>query len=286
MTGSRPRNLDLATLRSFVTIAELGSMTRAAGRLHMTQSAISMQIKRLEDSLGLNVFERSPQGMSTTSEGDQLLQFANRMLVLNDEAIGRLTSPQFEGEVRLAAPSDIVHPHIPLVLKQFRRDFPRVQVQLSTGFSVNLLREFDQGQQDVVMTTERQPGKNALTLVKRQLTWTGAIGGHAWKQRPLPIGLSKNCIFRAAVTGALEQAGIDWVDQVVSDDDLVIHAMVAADQCVHADFFSQGLTDREPIDHGAQLPQLPEHVIALYYDQGSGGPIVESLVDYLQQAYA
>jgi DNA-binding transcriptional LysR family regulator len=77
MTQNRLRNLDLGTLRSFVTIAETGSMTRAASRLFMTQSAISMQIKRLENSLGLSVFERSAQGMSPTTEGEQLLRQSN-----------------------------------------------------------------------------------------------------------------------------------------------------------------------------------------------------------------
>ena len=80
MAQNRLRNLDLGTLRSFVSIAESGSMTRAAGRLFMTQSAISMQIKRLENSLGFAVFERSSQGMMPTSEGEQLLSFANQML--------------------------------------------------------------------------------------------------------------------------------------------------------------------------------------------------------------
>ena len=107
MTTNRLRNLDLNSLRSFVTIAEAGSMTRAASRLFMTQSAISMQIKRLENSLGFSVFERSAQGMSPTTEGEQLLHFANQMLALNDEAMGRLTSPDSEGLIRLGAPVDV-----------------------------------------------------------------------------------------------------------------------------------------------------------------------------------
>ena len=82
-TTNRPRNLDLSTLRSFVAIADSGSMTRAAARLFMTQSAISMQIKRLESSLGLSIFERSAQGMKPTTAGEQLLHFARQMLELS-----------------------------------------------------------------------------------------------------------------------------------------------------------------------------------------------------------
>jgi len=138
MTQNRLRNLDLGTLRSFVTIADTGSMTRAAGRLFMTQSAISMQIKRLESSLGMSVFERSAQGMTPTSEGEQLLQFANQMLSLNDEAMGRLTSPDFEGIIRFGAPGDVIYPHIPGILREFSRDFPRVQLKFSSSRTVTL----------------------------------------------------------------------------------------------------------------------------------------------------
>ena len=129
-------------------------MTRAASRLFMTQSAISMQIKRLENSLGFSVFERSAQGMTPTSEGEQLLHFANQMLALNDEAMGRLTSPDYEGLVRLGVPGDIIYPHIPVILREFSRDYPRVQVKLSSAQTINLKTELKQGLQDIVLTTE------------------------------------------------------------------------------------------------------------------------------------
>src|SRR5210317_771975 len=121
MTQNRLHNLDLGTLRSFVTIADSGSMTRAASRLFMTQSAISMQIKRLETSLGFSVFDRSSQGMKPTTEGEQLLQYANQMLAINDEAMGRLTSPDYEGVIRLGAPSDVIYPHVPAAIRDYSR---------------------------------------------------------------------------------------------------------------------------------------------------------------------
>lgn len=285
MTTSRQKNLDLTTLRSFSTIAELGNMTRAAGRLHMTQSAISMQIKRLEESLGFSVFERSAQGMAPTGEGEQLLQFANRMLEINDEAIGRLTSPDYEGVVRFAAPSDIVYPHIPHVLQNFSRDFPRVQLQFSTGSTINLLNEYEQGLHDVVMTTERQPRKDGSVLLTRPLVWTGALNGNAWKQRPLPIGFTRHCVFRAAVTESLERAGIPWSNLIITEDDLAIKAMISADLCVHAVLECAELSGENVIDHGGLLPSLPEHSIALYHDSDHASPITIALTEYLKLAY-
>ncbi|MFT5739464.1 MAG: DNA-binding transcriptional LysR family regulator, partial [Gammaproteobacteria bacterium] len=188
MAKNRLRNLDLGTLRSFAAIAESGSMTRAASRLYMTQSAISMQIKRLETSLGLSVFDRSSQGMKTTVEGDQLLHFANQMLAINDEAMGRLTSSEFEGQIRLGVPSDIIYPHIPGILAEYSREFPRVQIKLSTAATVDLIGEFQSGRQDLVLTTEVSPQRGGRLIGTESLVWMGAENGCAWKKRPLPLG--------------------------------------------------------------------------------------------------
>ena len=129
------RNLDLTSLRSFVTIADVGGVTRAAGVLNLTQSAVSMQIKRLEDMLGATVLDRSARTVALTPVGEQLLSYARRMVALNDEVYGLLTLPQFEGEVVLGVPHDIVYPAIPQVLQLFAREFPKVKVRLLSSFT-------------------------------------------------------------------------------------------------------------------------------------------------------
>ena len=286
MTSNRPQTFDLGTLRSLVTIAESGSMTRAAARLFLTQSAISMQIKRLETSLGFSLFERTSQGMSLTSEGEQLLQFARRMLALNDEAMGRLTSPDYEGVVRFGAPGDIVYPQIPQVLKEFSRDFPRVQIKFTTLGTFNLLREFEQGKHDIVLTTEQTPREGGEIIVTHPLVWIGATDGQAWKKRPIPLGFARHCAFRAGVIEALDAAGVPWVDQVRSENEAAIDAMIAADFCVGARLSSSNLPDTGIIDHGGQLPDLPDYSIALYCGEKQANPVVRTLADYLRRAHS
>ena len=286
MTQNRLRNLDLGTLRSFVTIAETGSMTRAASRLFMTQSAISMQIKRLENSLGLSVFERSAQGMSPTTEGEQLLNFANQMLALNDEAMGRLTSADYEGQIRLGAPGDVIYPHIPGILKEFNRDYPRVQIRFSSSQTVTLRSEFEQGLHDVVLTTEKTPGQGGKVISTQSLVWIGARDGSAWKKRPLPLGFAKHCAFRSGVTRTLDAAGLTWVDIVASLDAVASEAMTSADLCVYAGLESDKSESREVIDHGGQLPDLPEYSIVLYGADNADNQIARTLAEYMQRAYA
>ena len=286
MTQNRLRNLDLGTLRSFVTIAETGSMTRAASRLFMTQSAISMQIKRLENSLGLSVFERSAHGMSATTEGEQLLSFANQMLALNDEAMGRLTSADYEGQIRLGAPGDVIYPHIPGILKEFNRDYPRVQIRFSSSQTVTLRSEFEQGLHDIVLTTEKTPGQGGRVISTQSLVWVGAKDGSAWKKRPLPLGFAKHCAFRSGVTKTLDEAGLKWIDIVASLDAVASEAMTSADLCVYAGLESDKSSSRDAIDHGGQLPELPEYSIVLYGADNPDSRIAQTLVEYLLRGYA
>ena len=285
MTTNRLHNLDLGTLRSFVTIADSGSMTRAASRLFMTQSAISMQIKRLESSLGLSVFDRSSQGMKPTIEGEQLLQYANQMLALNDEAMGRLTSPDYEGVIRLGAPSDVIYPHVPSAIREYSRDFPRVQIKLSASRTSLLREQFDLGQQDVILTTEPEPGPGGRIINTQPLLWTGAEDGVAWKKRPLPLCFCKNCSFRPHATAALDAASIGWVDVAATDDDLASDAMASADLGIRAEMECVIHAGRQIVNHGGQLPELPAFSIVLYANQQAGNHLNQTLVEYLERAY-
>ncbi len=173
------RNLDITSLRSFVTIADVGGVTRAAAVLNLTQSAVSMQIKRLEDMLGADLLDRSARTVGLTPVGEQMLSYARRILALNDEVYGLLTLPQFEGEVVLGVPHDIVYPAIPQVLHRFARDYAKVKVRLLSSFTKMLREQFARGECDVIVTTEDEVGPGGVMLTELQLVWIGAPGGQA-----------------------------------------------------------------------------------------------------------
>ena len=126
------RNLDLTTLRSFVAVAELGGLTRAASKLHLTQSAVVMEIKRMERGLDQTLLKRAGRSVELTGQGEQLWECGRRMVALNDEAWGRLTCSQFEGEVTFGVPYDIIYPHIPNILREFNAAYPRGKVRLKS----------------------------------------------------------------------------------------------------------------------------------------------------------
>ena len=280
------RNLDLTSLRSFVAIADAGGVTRAAGFLNLTQSAVSMQIKRLEEVLQVALLDRSGRRVALTVAGEQLLGYARRMLALNDEAFGRLTHDAYEGEIVLGVPHDIVYPAIPRVLQGFARSYPKMKVSLQSSFTRVLKAQFARGECDVILTTEETAGEGAQTLAELPLIWIGAPGGQAWRQRPLRLAYEHHCIFRQGVQAALDAAGIDWEMAVDSDSSRTVEASVSADLAVHTVLAGSAPPYVEPIAHGGALPELARMKVNLYVAHPVHSPAVEALADLIRRAYA
>lgn len=279
------RNLDLTALRSFATVAEAGGVTRAAGLLHLTQSAVSMQLKRLEDSLGVSLLDRTSRRIGLTPEGEQLLSYARRMIALNDEAWHRLTSLDFEGELVLGVPHDIVYPAIPGVLRQFAMDHPRMKVQLMSTFTTHLKDQFDSGAADIILTTEDEVGPGGETLTTRPLVWVGAPGGQAWRQRPLRIAHERRCIFRGGVIRRLDAAGIEWENAVDTDSSRTVEATVSADLAVHTMLRGSVPAHLEEIASAGALPDLRECRINLYARESAERPAAAALAALVRRAY-
>ena len=252
------RHLDLTALRSFAATADAGGVTRAAAQLNLTQSAVSMQLKRLEESLGLALFDRSGRTIALTAQGEQLLGYARRLLALNDEAWGRMTDQAFEGELMLGVPQDIMYPNIPRVLRQFSREFPRVKVLLTSDFTVDLRHRFERREIDVILTTEEDLGPGGETLVREPLVWVGAEGGQAWRSRPLRFGSTARCVFRRTALEALERAGMPWELAVDSVSCSAVEVSVSADLGIFVQLGSAIPAGCELIRHGGALPDLPD----------------------------
>lgn len=281
-----PRSLDLATLRSFVTVADTGGVTKAAGLLHLTQSAVSMQIKRLEETLGVTLFDRANRTVRTTAEGEQLLSYARRMLALNDEVWARLTANEFEGEITLGVPHDIIHPYLPTVLRQFAVEFPRMRVRLISAPTRSLRTMFSRGEVDAILTTEDRPGPGGEALVELPLKWIGAVGGTAWKQTPLPIAFCSNCIFRSGVLDRLNDADIDWHMAVDSEFDNAVEAVVSADLAINA-CLEAAMPPQTEVIESDTLPD-PGTTRIVFYSAARGSradPVADRLGDMVRAAY-
>ena len=279
------RHLDLTALRSFAATADAGGVTRAAAQLNLTQSAVSMQLKRLEESLGLPLLDRSSRTIALTAQGEQLLGYARRLLALNDEAWGRMTDQAFEGELTLGVPQDIMYPNIPRVLRQFAREYPRVKVLLTSDVTIDLRHRFARKEIDVILATEEELGSGGETLLREPLVWVGAEGGQAWRARPVRFGSTARCVFRRTAIEALEKAGIPWELSVDSVSCSAVEVSVSADLGIFVQLASSVPARCEAVRHGGALPALPEYLINMYVGEGPRAALAQALARCVRQAY-
>jgi DNA-binding transcriptional LysR family regulator len=280
------RDIDIALLRAFVAVVETGSVTTAARLLNRTQAAVSLQIKRLEELFGTALFQREHKRLSLAPAGERLLGTAQRLIALNDETWGAMTTPQFEGEVRLGVPCDIVTTLIPPILQRFNQARPRINVSLVCRESTQLLEEFAKGTVDITLTTELGCGESGASLLSDRLVWVGARGGSTHFQRPLPLSLGgKQCRFRPVVIEALQDAEIDW--RIVSENSNMepVYATLMAGLAVAALLRTCVPDFLQILGPDASLPALPDFNVNLYVSTGAT-EVTEELARHVRQHFA
>jgi len=279
-----PRNLDLTALRSFVAVADTGGVTKASTVLNLTQSAVSMQLKRLEESLGQDLLDRSGRSIGLTTAGEQLLSYGRRLLALNDEALSRMTDDAFEGTLVLGVPSDIVYPAIPPVLRLFHNEHPRMKVQLLSSYTARLKEMFTNGECDLILTTEDQCDAGGETLAEKSLVWIGAKDGTAWQKRPLPLASQPQCQFRKGTIDALDAAGIPWEVAVDSHSARTVEATVTADLAVYTQLAGTA-PQLSQIAHNGALPDLGRRKINLYVAKSTKGAVLDDLANIVRRSF-
>jgi len=198
--------LELDVLRTFVAIAETGSFTAAANTVFRTPSAVSMQIKKLEEVIGRPVFSRDARSVTLTTDGEILLTYARRLLALNREAVSKFVLSEISGVVRLGSPDDYGERVLPSVLKRFARSHPSIAVDVVIDVSTNLRRRIANRQLDITLLTctDAASDPTAEILLSEPIVWAGAKGGCAHLRDPLPLSLwEEGCSWRAAALQAL-----------------------------------------------------------------------------------
>jgi DNA-binding transcriptional LysR family regulator len=204
-------NLDIDLVRAFVIVAETGSFTRAGERLLRTQSTISLQIKRLETSLGHRLLERTPRSVALTEKGERFLEYARRIVALNDEVIARVAEPGLEGLVRLGTPEDFATSHLPDVLARFAQAHPRVALEVTCDLTLNLLDGFRADLFDLVLV-KREVSRAAvgMRVWREPLVWAAGPKA-ALGEGPIPLVVSPApCVYRKRATETLESASRPW----------------------------------------------------------------------------
>lgn len=269
------RNLDIALLRAFATVADQRSMTAAGHVLHLTQGAVSQQIARLETLAGGPLLARDRRGLRLTPSGERLLGKARRLLALNDEIWTEISGGAIEGAVRFGVPYDLVGAVLAPVIKDYAAACPQVDLSLVCGSSDDLARALAGGQLDLVVLEEPADAASGECLAVDRLVWAGARGGTAHLRTPLPISLvAETCAFRPSVLAALRQACRDWRTVFENGSLDATVATVRMDLAVSAWLAGSVPADLDVLQSEAGLPGLPAFAITLHLPDRPPTPAV------------
>ena len=198
-------------LRTFAAVTETASFTRAAKLVNRTQSAVSQQIRRLEEELGQRLLERQGREVRPTALGEALLSYARRMLRLHDEAVDALSRPEVAGVVRLGAPDDYATGFLPDVLSRFASSHPRVQVEVRCQPSRELRTALECGDLDLVIYSCGDLPEGAELLGHEPLRWVTSARSPAHEQTPVPLAVyDQHCLYRKWSLAALDGVGIAY----------------------------------------------------------------------------
>lgn len=202
--------LDLDQLQTFITIADTGSFTRAAEEVHRTQSAVSMQMRRLEERIGKPLFEKDGRMNRLTEEGDRLLSYARRMLRLNRETLAAFDDSSLEGQVRIGTPDDYADRFLPEIMGRFARSNPRVELSVVCEPTINLAELIRRGHLDIALVTQCDDVRPSEIVRKEPLLWVTSASHSVHQEEVLPMAFGRpTCQWRRAATDTLHRMGRD-----------------------------------------------------------------------------
>jgi DNA-binding transcriptional LysR family regulator len=284
---SKRVNLDMDVLRTFVTAFELGSFARAADRLGRSQSAVSTQLRKLEEQVGERLVQKAGRGLALTTAGESMLGYAKRLLELNDEAVETIRGSDLEGWARLGLPQDFAESCLPEVLKRFSRAHPKVRVEVQVDRSSSLVEKTLKGSLDVALVWgEGVSAPNVQRVAEIPAHWIGRPGWSGIDSAgggPLPfVAFEPPCTFRSAAVEAMDAAGMPWRLVFTSPSLPGLWAAAEAGLGLTVRTLSgipQSLVALDPMTHG--LPALPRVPLSLHHAEAERSLAVVRLTEIL-----
>jgi DNA-binding transcriptional LysR family regulator len=285
-------------LRALVAIADAGSFAKAADALHLTQAAVSLQIRRLEEQTEQPLFERDGRKMVLTDAGRVLVDYARRILALNLEATHALQGRRIDGTLRLGAPQDIAEDHLPEVLRRFASAYPRVRLEVKIDRNQQLVKSMQKGDYDVAIALAEEAfsledeSVGALEkLGTPKMQWLAAQTSVTQDEdEPLPLVLLEPpCIFRTHALAALDEAGVAYRVAYTTSSLSGLRAAVEAGLGVTARMSTRnddarGIAPYTPEQKNKHLPRLKPLKLMLFRKRSDTTPAIDTLADLLADA--
>lgn len=274
------RDLQLDWLKCFVAVVDTGSLSSAAGEVFRSQSAVSMQLKKLEDAVGHHLLERSSRKLQLTPEGQTLLGYARRMLDLQTEAQQALNHQPLTGCVRLGVPDDYAQSYLTPVLRRFALRHASVEIELNCEQSTALIPRVAQGELDLALVS-RDHARRGIVLFHEPMVWVGSPQFELWRRDPLPIAVYESAsLARRGAIHALAQQGRSY--KIVYNSSSLAGQIAAVESGLAVAVFTQcsapAHLQQLGVEHG--LGPLAPMEVSVYRSRASRG---NAAVDSLQQ---
>ena len=211
-------DMDSDLLRAFVAVADTGGFSSAANLLNRTQSAVSLQVKRLEERFEARLFDRTSRNVRLTADGNRLLPYARQLLHLEGQAQAALLLGRPAPRLRIGFTEEHAAAYLPQILRTMAAAFPETPVEITCAISSTLIEAFQAGALDLVLVVRHKPTKTGQILGVERLVWVARDDFDLAPDAPLPLALNPDgCIFRAHALAAMGRIGRDWREPYVSE---------------------------------------------------------------------
>ncbi|WP_133646902.1 LysR substrate-binding domain-containing protein [Paraburkholderia flava] len=273
--------LDLDLLRAFIAVAEAGSFTAAADVVGRSQSAVSQKVLRLEESLGLQVLERTSRSLSVTPDGERVLVAGRRLLAQYDAFMQELRNPEPLETLRLGVSENLVQTQLPLLLARVRERYPNLQLELTTASSQDLFANHEAGLLDLVLAKRKREGSahRGRVIWREPLVWLAASGFRSDAKRPARLVMMRPpCGYREVMTETLDAARREWTTACTASNLVGVQAAVAGGLGVTVlgrSFLQDGM---KILPTSAQWPALPASEVAVIGEDSVAQHIVQPLI--------
>jgi len=278
--------LDSELLRTFLTVSEAGSFSKGATRIFRSQSAVSLQIKQLENVLGTAVFQRRARGVELTPVGEQLRPVAQQVIDLLDKTLGKLKGSALQGSIRIGIPEEYGETFLQDVIAQFVRNHPQVELSVRCSFSASFPEALARDEIDLAVYAVESPDNDVLLLRKERTHWVTSKNHMVHEQAPLPVALfDRACWWRDRALEALEESGKRF--QVVFTSESVMGITAAISTGVAVGLVGEGsLRDEFKILRpGDGFPAVRDSALVLECRNGVSTPISQAMSHAIVAAF-
>jgi DNA-binding transcriptional LysR family regulator len=268
MMAMVPIDLDIDMLRCFMEVAKTSSFTKAGRNIGLTQSGVSVKIRRLEERLSTRIFNRTSKSLSLTLEGEILLEYASRILSVHDEAVSRLTKPKAFGNLRIGLTDYFIPELLPNLLSIFRKQYPNIHLEIQAGVGIDLIPLFEKGELDLVVAGKDAYQGSCRVLTQEALMWVVGNDTEASPHETVHLVLLPSpCFFRKIATESLEKANRKW--EVLFTGTSIASVQAAVQAGMGLSILLKGALKKglKKAPSHLNLPELPMYSLALITDE-------------------